>query len=104
MRVHTDCGPMPPALGQSVGTDQPRDFAGCQPQARISTIHHLDTPAAVFDAMLAEFDRQQAARGLAVDTRRGRERLVQRLRAHADAWPWEWTPRAHELCRSADIR
>lgn len=64
-------------------------------------VSHLDTPAAVFDAMLGEFERQQAARGLAVDTRRGRERLVRQLRAHADAWPWQWTP-AHFEAWSAD--
>ncbi len=48
-----------------------------------SCVHHLDPPRAVFDAMLADFDRQQAARGLAIDTRRGRERLVRQLQAFA---------------------
>jgi len=67
-------------------------------------IVHLDLPQAVFDAMLEEFDRQQAARGLAVDTRRGRERLVRQLRASSASWPWEWTPSHFEAWSAAHLR
>jgi integrase/recombinase XerC len=69
-----------------------------------SSIAHLDPPQAVFDAMLEEFDRQQAARGLAIDTRRGRERLVRQLRASSDAWPWLWTPADFDAWSAAHLR
>jgi integrase len=69
-----------------------------------SSIVHLDLPQAVFDAMLEEFERQQAARGLAVDTRRGRERLVRQLRAASGAWPWEWTPAHFDAWSAAHLR
>jgi len=69
-----------------------------------ASVVHLDLPAAVFDAMLEEFERQQAARGLAVDTRRGRERLVRQLRASSGAWPWEWTPAHFEAWSAAHLR
>ena len=69
-----------------------------------SAVHPLDPPRSVFDAMLAEFDRQQAARGLAVDTRRGRERLIRQLQAFAGAWPWEWTPAHFDAWSAAHLR
>jgi len=69
-----------------------------------SSVHHLDPQRAVFDAMLAEFDRQQASRGLAVATRRGRERVVRQLQAFAGAWPWEWTPAHFDAWSAAHLR
>ncbi|MFI7025098.1 tyrosine-type recombinase/integrase [Micromonospora sp. NPDC049900] len=68
------------------------------------SVVHLDLPQAVFDAMLEEFDRQQAARGLAVDTRRGRERLARQLRASSGAWPWEWTPSHFDAWSATHLR
>ncbi|MGI5213339.1 tyrosine-type recombinase/integrase [Plantactinospora sp. CA-290183] len=69
-----------------------------------SSVVHMDLPQAVFDAMLEGFDRQQAARGLATDTRRGRERLVRQLRAASGAWPWEWTPAHFDAWTAAHLR
>ncbi|MDP4510320.1 tyrosine-type recombinase/integrase [Nonomuraea turcica] len=69
-----------------------------------ASLVHLNLPQAVFEAMLEEFDRQQAARGLAVDTRRGRERLVRQLRASSDAWPWEWLPSHFDAWSAAHLR
>jgi integrase len=69
-----------------------------------SSVHHLDPQQAVFDAMLAEFDRQQAARGLAVGTRRGRERVTRQLQAFTGAWPWEWTPAHFDAWSAAHLR
>ena len=45
---------------------------------------------ALFEAILAGWVRQQRARMLAPSTIGPREKLVRRLQAHADAWPWEW--------------
>ena len=69
-----------------------------------SAVAHLDLPQAVFDGMLEEFDRQQAARGLTGDTRRGRERLVRQLRASSGSWPWEWTPAHFDSWTAAHLR
>lgn len=46
----------------------------------------------VFAAMLTGFANQQLARNLARTTVEGRERTVKTFAAHADAFPWQWTP------------
>jgi integrase/recombinase XerC len=46
----------------------------------------------VFAAMLTGFANQQLARNLARTTVEGRERTVNAFAAHADAFPWQWTP------------
>jgi integrase/recombinase XerC len=45
---------------------------------------------AVFDAILAGWRAQQAARHLAPSTKREREATVRRFRADVERWPWEW--------------
>lgn len=55
------------------------------------SVVHLAPAEAVFEAMLAGFDHQQASRNLKRDTRRSRERLVRQLVAFSGSWPWEWT-------------
>lgn len=44
----------------------------------------------LFDAVLAGWRAQQAARHLAASTKREREALVRRFRADVERWPWEW--------------
>ncbi|HEX2809326.1 MAG TPA: site-specific integrase [Kineosporiaceae bacterium] len=46
----------------------------------------------VFAAMLTGFANQQLARNLARTTVDSRERTVKAFAAHADAFPWQWTP------------
>ena len=46
----------------------------------------------VFDAMLQGWRAQQVARNLAFSTIDGRARTVMAFAAHADAFPWAWTP------------
>jgi integrase/recombinase XerC len=46
----------------------------------------------VFAAMLAGWTNQQLARNLAISTVEGRERAVRAFAAHAEAYPWTWTP------------
>jgi site-specific recombinase XerD len=45
-----------------------------------------------FEAMLGGWRNQQLARRLALSTVEGRERAVRAFAAHADAFPWAWTP------------
>ena len=45
-----------------------------------------------FEAMLDGWRNQQLARRLAFSTVEGRERAVRAFAAHADAFPWEWSP------------
>jgi integrase len=44
----------------------------------------------LFDAVLAGWRAQQAARHLAESTKREREALVRRFRSAVGRWPWEW--------------
>ena len=53
---------------------------------------HLDEPAAVFEAMLSGWSRQQRSRLLAVATVESRLALVRRFTEFAGSHPWEWTP------------
>jgi hypothetical protein len=53
-------------------------------------VRPLALEAAVFDAALEGWWRQQAARHLKDDTRRDRIRVVRRFRDAFGVWPWEW--------------
>ncbi|MGC0328072.1 hypothetical protein RKD23_001062 [Streptomyces sp. SAI-170] len=53
---------------------------------------HLDSAAAVFEAMRDGWARQQAARFLKAKTIDPRLRLVQRLEEFTGLHPWQWTP------------
>lgn len=52
---------------------------------------HLDEPAAVFEAMLSGWSRQQGSRLLADGTVTPRLALVRRFTEFAGSSPWEWT-------------
>lgn len=53
-------------------------------------VRPLRLAEALFDAVLAGWGAQQAARHLAESTRRDRERLVRRFGGEVGRWPWEW--------------
>jgi integrase/recombinase XerC len=53
-------------------------------------VRPLRLEEAVFDAMLAGWRAQQAARHLAESTKRSHEALVRRFRGEVALWPWEW--------------
>jgi integrase/recombinase XerC len=52
---------------------------------------HLDEPAAVFEAMVSGWSRQQRSRLLADSTVAPRMLLVRRFSEFAGSHPWEWT-------------
>lgn len=52
---------------------------------------HLNEPAAVFEAMLTGWGRQQRSRQLSEGTIRERERLLRRFAQFTDSYPWAWT-------------
>lgn len=52
---------------------------------------HLDEPAAVFEAMLSGWGRQQRSRLLAEVTVEARLSLVRRFTEFAGSHPWDWT-------------
>lgn len=53
---------------------------------------HLDEQAAVFDAMLAGWERQQRSRLLADATIEPRMALLRRFMEFAGSFPWQWGP------------
>ncbi len=53
-------------------------------------VRPLRLEEAVFDAILAGWRAQQAARHLAASTKRDREATVRRFRADVERWPWDW--------------
>lgn len=52
---------------------------------------HLDEPAAVFQAMMTGWARQQKSRLLADTTVAPRVALIRRFASFAQTYPWEWT-------------
>lgn len=52
---------------------------------------HLDEPAAVFEAMVTGWARQQGSRLLADATVTSRAALIRRFAVFAQSHPWEWT-------------
>ncbi|MGO1765425.1 MULTISPECIES: hypothetical protein [Micrococcales] len=55
-------------------------------------IVHLDEPAAVFEAMLTGWERQQRSRGLVETSVEPRLAFVRRFQGFAEGYPREWTP------------
>ena len=53
---------------------------------------HLDEPAAVFEAMLSGWSRQQKSRLLSDSTITPRLLLIRRFTEFAGTYPWQWTP------------
>ncbi len=54
-------------------------------------VSFLDPESAVFEAMLAGWDRQQRVRLLKLETIRARLGLVRRLAVVSNQYPWQWT-------------
>lgn len=52
---------------------------------------HLDEPAAVFEAMVIGWGRQQRSRQLSAGTIRERERLLRRFAEFTGSHPWAWS-------------
>lgn len=65
------------------------DVPGAAPLSLAPGVVHLDEPAAVFEAMLAGWARQQRSRLLAVATIEPRLALVRRFCEFAGCYPWE---------------
>lgn len=67
-------------------------FPGSAKLMLVPGVAHLNEPAAVFDAMVTGWGRQQRSRQLGEGTVRSRERLIRRFCEFAGSRPWEWTP------------
>jgi integrase len=69
-----------------------RDDPGAARLALVGGVVHLDEPAAVFDAMLTGWERQQRSRGLVDTTVDPRVTFIRRFQAFSESYPWEWSP------------
>jgi integrase len=78
------------ALLVSVGVGVEDHPAGSARLLLVPGVTHLNEPAAVFEAMLAGWGRQQKSRQLGDGTVRARERLLRRFQEFAGTYPWEW--------------
>lgn len=67
-------------------------FPGSAGLLLVPGVTHLNEPAAVFEAMVTGWSRQQRSRQLGEITVVARERLIRRFRGFAESYPWEWTP------------
>ena len=66
------------------------DAVDVEIDALFDGVRPLRMDAAVFEASLEGWRRQQAARHLAESTKRDRLLLVRRFREESGLWPWEW--------------
>jgi integrase/recombinase XerD len=55
-------------------------------------VGHLDPESAVFEAMLAGWERQQRSRFLNAGTIGPRLRLIRRFAEFSGLYPWQWSP------------
>ena len=69
-----------------------RKAAGSAALVLVDGATPLRPEPALFEAMLAGWRRQQAARRLTGPLIEGRVRLVRRFAEFTGAWPWQWTP------------
>ena len=67
-------------------------FPGSAGLLLVAGVTHLNEPAAVFEAMVTGWSRQQRSRQLGESTVVSRERLIRRFCGFAESHPWEWTP------------
>lgn len=58
----------------------------------VEGVVHLDEAAAVFEAILRGWERQQKSRMLAEETVKPRLALLRRFAKFAESYPWAWTP------------
>ncbi|GIG61210.1 hypothetical protein Lfu02_55820 [Longispora fulva] len=68
------------------------DVPGASHLVLVDGVIHLDEAAAVFEAMLEGWARQQRSRLLAATTVDSRLALIRRFRAFTDENPWTWSP------------
>jgi integrase len=68
------------------------EFPGSARLLLVPGVVHLKEPAAVFEAMVTGWSRQQQSRQLGEGTVRSRERLIRRFQEFCDSYPWQWTP------------
>jgi len=67
------------------------EVPGAAPMSLAPGVVHLDEPAAVFDAMVSGWARQQNSRLLGEGTVAARLALIRRFTAFAQTYPWQWT-------------
>ena len=68
------------------------EFPGSARLMLVPGVVHLNEPAAVFEAMVTGWSRQQRSRQLGEHTVVSRERLIRRFQEFCESYPWEWTP------------
>lgn len=68
------------------------DLAGAAHLMLMPNVAHLDPPAAVFEAMVEGWARQQRSRLLQDGTVGKRVRLVRRFAEFTNDYPWSWQP------------
>ncbi|WP_104136024.1 tyrosine-type recombinase/integrase [Cryobacterium sp. Y62] len=68
------------------------EFPGSARMLLVPGVVHLNETAAVFEAMVTGWSRQQRSRQLGEGTVRTRERLIRRFQEFCDSYPWQWTP------------
>lgn len=67
------------------------EFPGSARLMLVPGVAHLNERAAVFEAMVAGWARQQLSRQLGQSTLQDRERLIRRFQDFTERYPWEWT-------------
>ncbi len=67
-------------------------FPGSAQLLLVPGVVHLNEPAAVFEAMVTGWSRQQFSRQLGAHTVVSRERLIRRFQGFCESYPWEWMP------------
>jgi len=70
--------------------DERADLVGAAHLVLVDRVVHLDPAAAVFEAMLEGWARQQRVRFLKADTIKRRTDLVRRLASFSNQYPWQW--------------
>lgn len=68
------------------------EFPGSARLLLVPGVVHLNEPAAVFEAMVTGWSRQQRSRQLGEHTVASRERLIRRFAEFCESYPWQWTP------------
>jgi site-specific recombinase XerD len=68
------------------------EIPGAAHLSLVPGLAYLDEPAAVFEATLRGWERQQRSRLVGDSTINARLRLIRRFRDFADDYPWRWGP------------
>ena len=83
------------------GGMQAADLDGAAHLVLDAGVRHLDPATAVFDAMLAGWERQQRSRFLREETIGPRLALVRRFARFCGLYPWQWSPAELEAFTSS---